>query len=56
MKKYQYEEIVFWLSFIAWMISKNIDLKNIFQDILLINAGFNFLCSVYYAYKSIIDK
>lgn len=51
MKRYQFEEIVFWLSFIAWMISDVIELNSSIRILLLCNTCFNFFCAIYYALK-----
>ena len=51
MKSYQYEEIVFWLSFIAYQISYIPGFDIWVQNLLLINALVNMCCAIYYAYK-----
>ena len=51
MKSYQYEEIFFWLSFIAYLISHIASFDIWVQNLLLINALINMCCAIYYAYK-----
>lgn len=51
MKSYQYEEIIFWLSFIAYLISCIASCDIWVQNLLLINALINMCCAIYYAYK-----
>lgn len=51
MKSYQYEEIIFWLSFIAYLISCIASCDIWVQNLLLINAIINMFCAIYYAYK-----
>lgn len=56
MKKYQYEEIIFWLSFITYLISRIANCDIWLQKLLLINVFINMVCAIYYSYKSRKDN
>lgn len=56
MKTYQFEEISFWLSFIAFMVSRMSGMPKFLQTALLIIVILNFLSAIYYAYKSVNKK
>lgn len=43
MKTYQFEEIIFWLSFIAYMVSRIANLEGWMQTALLANACLNLI-------------
>lgn len=52
MKAYQFEEIVFWLSFIAYLISRVANCDKWVQNILLFNSSLNLVYAIYFAYKN----
>lgn len=56
MKTYQFEEISFWLSFIAFMVSRMSGMPKVVTSALFIIVMLNFLSAIYFAYKSIKDK
>lgn len=56
MKTYQFEEIIFWLSLIAYMVSRIADLEGWMQTALLVNACLNLISALFCAIKHVIQK
>ncbi|WP_290101809.1 hypothetical protein [Parabacteroides goldsteinii] len=56
MKTYQFEEIIFWLSFIAYMVSRIANLEGWMQTALLANACLNLISALFFAIKHVIQK
>ena len=56
MKRYQFEEIVFWLSFIVYMLARIANVGDKTQTFLAIIVALNLCSAIYYAYKDINDR
>lgn len=52
MKNYQFEEIVFWLSFIAFLLCWIGNIEPILTSIVGAIAVFNFVSAIYFANKN----
>ena len=55
MKTYQFEEIIFWLSFIAYMVSRIANLEGWMQTALLVNACLNLISALFFAIKHVSE-
>lgn len=52
MKDYQFEELTFWLSLIAYLLCKTVDVPGILTGFIGVVCIFNFINAIYVAIKN----